>query len=196
MFPALETPRLLLTPRVESDNADLQPLFNDWGIIQNLTDLVPWPYPDNGTEEYFRDLLGPKMASGEELCWAIRLKSDPSKAIGQINLRPTAEEEHRGFWIGQHYWRQGIITEAVAPVTEYWFEVLDKPLLIISARIDNAASNRVKESQGFRLIGRASKPYAGGFVHETLKWELTRDEWRARLNASASPQSPAPKTPS
>lgn len=196
MFPSLETERLLLTPRVEADNAPLQPLFNDWAIIQNLTDLVPWPYPEDGTTEYWRDILSPKMASGDELCWAIRLKSDPADAIGQINLRPNAEDEHRGFWIGRPHWGQGYVTEAANAVTEYWFETMDKPKLIISARHDNDASNRIKEKQGFRLIKSVMKKYAGGFEHESLQWELTREEWRARLSASASPQPPTPKIPS
>lgn len=178
MFPALETERLLLTPRAASDNADLQPLFSDWEIIKNLTDIVPWPYPDDGMETYWRDTLGPDLAAGKERAWALRLKSAPEKAIGQINLRAPGAEDQRGFWLGRPYWGRGLMQEAAEAVTAYAFNVLGYEKMVIPTRHDNHASNRIKEKQGFRLIKQITKRYAGGDEHMSLLWELSRDAYR------------------
>lgn len=180
MHPALETPRLILIPRTAEDNPALLPLFNNWDVVQFLSDAVPWPYPETGMDDYWREDLSHKMANGTEWCWTLRLKTNPDVPMGQINLRIWDEQEHRGFWLGKPYWGKGYMTEAADAVTRFWFMELNQPVLKISARVDNDASNRIKVSQGFKLVGGKDKSYAGGYSYKSLQWELTREEYIAR----------------
>lgn len=179
--PQLETKRLLLLPRCADDNAHLQTLFNCWDIIQFMVATVPWPYPDGGTQKFWQDYLEPKMKSGEEFCWTLRPKENPEIRMGQINLRAQgAAEEHRGFWLGVPYQKKGYMQEAADEVTRYAFEDQDYVRMVIGARNDNEASNRIKEKQGFIKRQGRIKKYAGGFEHESVQWELTRDNYFAR----------------
>lgn len=177
--PVLETARLLLVPRCAEDNAHLYPLFNDWEVIRFLSVVVPWPYPEDGVEKHWRDLEA-RAATGEEFCWTLRPKEAPDIRMGQINLRAPHLEEHRGFWIGQPYRKRGFMQEAADEITRYAFEDQELPLLRIGARIDNDGSNRIKEKQGFREVGRMRKTYAGEEEHDSIIWELTRAEYLAR----------------
>lgn len=179
--PQLETVRLLLVPRCADDNPHLQPLFNNWNIIQFMVAAVPWPYPDDGCAQHWQDIVEPKMKLGEEFCWTLRAKENPEVRMGQINLRAQgAAEEHRGFWLGVPYQKQGFMQEAADEIMRYAFEEQGYARLLIGARDDNTASNRIKEKQGFRRIKSQIKKYAGGFEHESVQWELTRDDYFAR----------------
>ena len=48
--------------------------------------------------------------------------------IGAISLR-RGESDNRGFWLGLPWHRQGLMTEASDIVTDYWFDVLEEPVL-------------------------------------------------------------------
>ena len=52
--PTLQTGRLILRPLALSDAPAIQRHFNNWNIIQNLTSVVPWPYPDDGAETFIK----------------------------------------------------------------------------------------------------------------------------------------------
>lgn len=59
-----------------------------------------------------------------------------------------------GYWLGEQFWGRGIMTEAVAAVTDFCFE--NFPLRRISAEVfaNNPASARVLEKAGFTFEGR------------------------------------------
>ncbi len=97
--PVLETARLWLRPLELSDAEQIQILFPHWELVQFLAGRVPWPYPSDGALTYCRDIALPAVERGEEWHWTLRLKSDPSRVIGAINLM-RAENHNRGFWLG------------------------------------------------------------------------------------------------
>ena len=79
MVPALETRRLLLRPLSLADAARTQQLFPHWEIVRHLTTQVPWPYPADGALTYYRDVVLPAIARGEEWHWTLRLRSSPER---------------------------------------------------------------------------------------------------------------------
>lgn len=136
MIVPLETPRLLLRPLDLADAEQAQELFPRWEVVRFLGNRVAWPYPADGALSYYRDLALPAMARGEEWHWTLRLKTAPERRIGNISL-PTGLNKNRGFWMGLHWQRQGLMSEAAEAVTDYWFNELDFRVL----RVPKAAAN-------------------------------------------------------
>ena len=176
MVPALETSRLILRPLELADAEQTQVLFPHWEIVRYIRNAVPWPYPPDGCFTFYRDVTLPAVARGDEWAWTLRLKSAPDQLIGAISLF-RSETDNRGFWLGLPWQRQGLMTEACNAVTDYWFEVLKFPVLRVPKAIANAASRRISEKQGMRVIGREDRDYVSGRLPSEI-WEITAEEWR------------------
>lgn len=119
----LETERLILRPLELADAARTQKLFPHWEIVRYLNAVVPWPFPEDGAYAFYRDVSLPAIERGEEWSWTLRLKGSPSEHIGAISLTK-GEEDNRGFWLGLSWQGQGLMTEAVVAVNDFWFDVL------------------------------------------------------------------------
>jgi [ribosomal protein S5]-alanine N-acetyltransferase len=175
---SLETARLVLRPLELGDAEQVQRIFPHWEIVRFLNDRVPWPFPADGVETHYREVVMPAMARGEEWHWSLRLKSDPEQLIGGISLRKQ-ESHNRGFWLGLKWQGMGLMSEAVEVVTDYWFDELGFSLLRVPKAVANVASRRISEKTGMRLIGLEESDYVGGRFPTEI-WEITADEWRAR----------------
>lgn len=178
--PVLDTPRLRLRP-LRADDADaIQARFPRWEIVRQLAAVVPWPYPPDGARRFF-DMTLPDMEAGRRCVWAITLADGADALIGIIELRADGEalRDHRGFWIDPDYQGQGLMTEAADRVTRYAFEDLGWPRLWLTNAEGNAASHRIKEKQGARIVDRVMADFVSGPGLKVV-WELTRADWRAR----------------
>lgn len=180
-YPVLETPRLLLKPVELADAPQIQALFPQWEIVRHLRNVNPWPYPPDGALYYLREMALPAITRGEAWHWTLRLKTGPEQMIGFISLIK-GENENRGFWIGLPWQGRGLMSEACDAVTEYWFEVLKFPVLRVPKAIVNAASRRISEKQGMRVIATEERDYVSGRLMSEI-WEITAEEWRARKKA-------------
>jgi len=177
MTPTLETSRLWLQPLQLADADQIQSLFPHWEIVRFLAGRVPWPYPPDGALTYCRGIALPAAERGEEWHWSPRLKSNPAQIIGSISLI-RAENHNRGFWLGLPWQGQGLMSEACAVVTDYWFDVLKFPVLRVPKAIANTASRRISVSQGMRVVSTEEREFVSGRLPAEI-WEITADEWRA-----------------
>jgi len=176
--PPLETSRLLLRPVALDDAGQLQATFPQWDIVRYLSKEVPWPYPADGALTYIRDVALPAMEAGTLWMWTIRLKSDPDRIIGAIDLKVSADE-NRGFWIAPPWQGRGLVTEAANAVTDFWFDVLHQPVLRVPKAAVNTPSRRVSEKQGMRIVATEERDYVGGRMAVEI-WQITAEEWLAR----------------
>ncbi|MBO9579785.1 MAG: GNAT family N-acetyltransferase [Sphingobium sp.] len=71
------------------------------------------------------------------------------------------------------------MSEAADAATDYWFDVLKRPVLRAPKAVANVALIRISEKQGMRLVATTEKEYRGGMMPSQL-WEITAEEWRAR----------------
>ena len=178
MAPILATPRLILRPLTLADAAEVQPLFAQWEIVKQLNARVPWPFPENGVEFYYRTDALPAITRGDEWHWTLRLKADPAqKIIGSIAL-VLHGDNNRGFWLARDWQGQGLMTEAAIEVTRFWFEDLNQPVLRIKKARDNAASRAISLRQGMRCIEQTESDYVSGRLPTEI-WEITAEEWRS-----------------
>jgi [ribosomal protein S5]-alanine N-acetyltransferase len=178
--PVLETQRLTLHPLQLSDAAQVQPLFAHWEIVKQLNSRVPWPFPEDGAHVFYRDNALPAIERGEEWHWTLRLKDDPDrKIIGSISLVRDGDN-NRGFWIAQQWQGRGLMTEAAAAVTLFWFEELNQPVMRVKKARDNAPSRAISLREGMQCVGETEGDYVSGRLPTEL-WELRAEDWR-RLN--------------
>ena len=167
-----------MQPLQLSDAEQVQVLFPKWEIVQYLANRVPWPYPPDGAEAFYREVALPAMERGEMWDWTLRLKVAPDQIIGSISLM-TIGPDNRGFWLGLPWQRQGLMTEACNVVTGYWFDTLRFPVLRTSKAAANTASRRISEKQGMRIVGLGERDYVCGRLPAEI-WEITADEWHQR----------------
>jgi RimJ/RimL family protein N-acetyltransferase len=176
MTPTLETQRLLLRPLTLEDAEPIQAVFPQWEIVRYLNAIVPWPFPPGAALAHIRDHALPAMERGDEWHWTLRRNGDPAPLIGRIHLSRT-EGNNRGFWIVPDCRGQGLMTEAVLAVTDYWFDVLKFPLLHAPKAAANLASRRISEKTGMRLVGVIEQNCVCGQLPGEV-WEITAEEWR------------------
>lgn len=174
----LETRRLRLRPMQMSDAPRIQQLFANPNVLRLMDASIPHPYPASAAEEFLQRLL-PKMHAREIYSWAILRKAHPDEGlIGDISLTPASDSDHRGFWLGEPYWRQGYMTEAAAAVNDFAFDVLRMPYLLLNNAEPNVPSHRLKESAGATIIGYQEKAFIGG-TFRSVRWKLTPEAWKA-----------------
>ena len=71
------------------------------------------------------------------------------------------------------------MTEAVAAVNDYCFDVLGFQALRAPKAVMNISSRRISEKTGMRVIGTEERDYVSGrFLSEI--WEITAEEWRVK----------------
>ena len=155
----------------------MQQLFPRWEIVRYLSARVPWPYPPDGASAFYREVAIPAMERGNQWHWTLRLKTHPEEIVGSIALLK-GENKNRGFWLGLPWQGQGLMREACDAVTEYWFEVLKFPVLRAPKAIANAASRRISEHQGMRIIAQVEHDFVCGRLPAEI-WEITAEEWHA-----------------
>ena len=176
VVPQFYTQRLILKAISIQDSEAYTRHFVDYEVIRHLSAAVPWPYPEAGVLEYLEKDVLPNQGNGR-WDWGIFLKSNPDELIGSIGLWHPGVPENRGFWLGQKFWGQGLMTEAVEPVSRYAFFDLGFRNLMFANALGNLASRKVKEKSGARVL----EIIPGAFVDKkyTKKevWELSKAEF-------------------
>ncbi|RLD77015.1 MAG: N-acetyltransferase [Bacteroidetes bacterium] len=136
---------------------------NNWAIAKNLTDKFPYPYTENDGLNFI------KYASEEKsnVIFAIDING---KACGGIGLHPQTDIHKKnaelGYWLGEPFWGNGIITSAIKEVIKFGFNNLEIDRIFARPFGSNIASQRVLEKSGFKLEGKFEKT-----VWKTDKYE-------------------------
>jgi [ribosomal protein S5]-alanine N-acetyltransferase len=177
--PTLHTERLLLRPIALTDAPALQHHFAHWEIIRFLSADVPWPYPDDGVEQFLNSVLLPGIDAGDRMAWVLVPKGGDGQAIGLLEWRLNpSETDHRGFWLSTAHSGQGLMTEALCAFQDFVFFELGIDRLVVHNVFVNAASRRIKEKTGACLVGEVELQHHDG-QSRTQRWEVTREAWTA-----------------
>lgn len=179
--PVLLTHRLLLRPVTSADVPTIQQDFGRWNIIKNMTKNCPWPYPGDGAQHWFEHSVQAKYADKSGAIWAITRRAKPEQVIGIIDIHEDVGQGNRGFWLAEHQWGQGIMTEAVAKVTDWTFTNTPLTELTVYNVASNVASRRVKEKTGAELVGTVIEDYHCGET-ESEVWIIRKEAWEIARN--------------
>ena len=175
-LPTFETERLIIRPITPDDFPSYQNNFNDYEVIRYLASMVPWPYPNNGVEDFYFKTLLPKQGKNY-WHWGIFLKENPLETIGGIDLWRNSEVDNRGFWLARKCWGKGYMTEAATRINDHAFNDLGFEVLYYGNAKTNIGSRRIKEKTGATYIGTRPFKYVDPNVHESEMWKLTKEDW-------------------
>jgi len=162
---------------VASDAERIERLAGEREVAE-MTALIPHPYPPGAALAWIAT-HGSASAAGSEYTYAIT--EHDGLVVGSIGLRPLrGERETIGYWIGRPYWGRGYATAAAQAVIALAFELLDLELVTASHVARNAASGRVMEKCGMRLLRRERREHRGAPDDFCVRG-ITREEWKRGL---------------
>ena len=172
--PVLQTKRLTLRPFRGSDIDRLHTLIDDLDVARMLSP-VPHPYSRALAEEWISGALWNK----HDIHFVL---DDGSGLIGACGIGPSSNGKPMiGFWLGQQYWGNGLMTEAATAMVSWAFTEQDTAQLVSYAFIDNFAFQRIHEKLGF-AAGETVEQFsaARGEVIHAISYAFERDDWQAK----------------
>ncbi len=129
-------------------------LANNKKIFDNVRDRFPHPC----TEKDAAAFINLKKNEDPITVFAIEFNGDLCGAIGleckEDIYRNTAEI---GYWLGEPFWRKGIMTSAIKIMVEYGFNSLKLKRIEAGVFEYNPASMRALEKNGFMKEGISQK---------------------------------------
>ncbi len=177
VVPKLITERLLLKAITSADIPNYKKYFVDYEVIKHLSSSVPWPYPEDGVEQYLKLSIFPAQGINR-WDWGLFLKEEPQELIGGIGLWRPGVPENRGFWLARKLWGQGLMVEAAQAVNEHAFNELGFEKLIFSNALGNIKSRRIKEKTGAKFLSNRPAKFVDPTIIEAETWEMTKEEWK------------------
>ena len=157
------------------DKSDLAIILNNPKVLNNLRDGLPYPYTENDAENFIRAMLS--AGKGNTFAFAITLDD---KAIGSIGVfrqdNIHCKTAEMGYYIGEAYWGNGYMTNAIKQVCEYVFEKTDIILIYAEPFAHNIASCRALEKAGFQYEGTLkSNAVKCGSIVDMKMYALVRE---------------------
>ncbi|KGO01501.1 GNAT family N-acetyltransferase [Porphyromonas sp. COT-290 OH3588] len=186
----LQTERLILRPWQESDAEAL------YRYAQNHSIGPAAGWPPHTSIENSREII--KTVLSAPNTYAIVMK-ETEEAIGSIGIMTLRSEVYSanmandeceiGFWIGEPFWGQGLIPEAVNELLRHIFEDLGQTAVWCGYFEGNTKSQRVQEKCGFTYSHTEYDrpvPLINDFRTEHFT-KITLQDWIAQKNAGLRP---------
>ncbi|MDP2966797.1 MAG: GNAT family N-acetyltransferase [bacterium] len=151
----IHSKKFIFRPFRKGDENSLIENINNKKIAKN-TLTIPYPYKMKDARFWInRSLKLNKKKKKTEINFAIDIGG---KVVGGIGFNKIQEHcAEIGYWLGEKYWGQGIMTAAVKLATKYAFEKLGLRRIYAFVFLSNKASARVLRKAGFKYEGKLRK---------------------------------------
>jgi RimJ/RimL family protein N-acetyltransferase len=180
------TRRLILRPITMKDIKDLVENINNLKVSRYMLS-IPCPYAIKDAKWWInrcKEKAKQKPRTSYE--FAIELKSE-RRIIGGCGLIDVNRQQgtaELGYWLGEKYWKQGIMTEATTKIIDFTFNRLKLRKLKILCFVENKASNGLAKKLGAKLEGTLRKhcrAKSTGKIHDENIYGLLKEEWKKRV---------------
>lgn len=153
----IETERLILRKFMVTD---AQAMYNNWAKDEEVTKFLTWPSHSNAdiSEKIILNWLKYYEEDSNYL-WCIELKSI-REAIGSISVVHRNDEigsVELGYCIGKAFWNQGITSEALSAVVEFFFDEVEVNRIEARHDTNNPNSGKVMLKCCFTYEGTRRK---------------------------------------
>lgn len=174
----LETERLILR-RFTVRDADA--MYTNWASDPEVTRYLTWP-AHAGVETSRAVLADWTAAYAQESCyqWAIVLKDradEPVGSIGAVDVSDDIAAVQIGYCLGRRWWHQGIMSEALGAVMDFFFDAVGCNR--VAGRHDprNPHSGMVMQKCGMKYEGtQRSADRNNQGICDTSWYALLKDE--------------------
>ena len=150
----LETQRLILR-RFRLDDAEA--MYKNWASDSEVTKFLTWPtHPSVNITKVLLDSWVASYEKMDNYQWAIVPKDNGDEPIGSIAAVQVKDDLgiiHIGYCMGRAWWHQGIMSEALKALIDFFFDQVDANR--VEARHDprNPHSGMVMKKCGMRYEG-------------------------------------------
>ena len=179
----LSTKRLTIKDIKPVDADSIRENINNLNVSKYLL-TVPHPYTKKDIK-WWVNHCAEKQKEKPKTSYEFGISIKPSnKIVGGVGLSNINKEQgtaELGYWIGESYWRQGYVSEAVKELINFGFNKLKLRRLVIPAFIENKGSNALAKKLGFTFEGtlrKACKAKSTGKIHDEHIYGLLKSEWK------------------
>jgi len=179
----LITQRLIIRDFKSGDEENIRDNVDNLKVSKYLA-VVPYHYSKKDAMwfvNHCKEEQKKKPRTSYEL--GIELKED-SKIIGCIGLTSINKYDGTatfGYWLGEKYWKQGIMTEASERILRFAFNQLKLRRINVGAYTGNKASHALIKKLGFRYEGTCIKSHrtkSTGRLVDSNIYGLLKSEWK------------------
>lgn len=180
----LQTPRLLLRRFTEND---AQAMYENWASDPEVTRFLRFS-PHESVEASRKTLAGwaTKYSDLTHYIWAIVRLSD-GVVIGSLGVSPGEHDEtvlEPGYALCRACWGEGYMTEALGAVMQFMFDEVGVPLLDCSHAMENPASGRVMQKNGFVYTRDDVYHKFDGTAVACRCYTLTKEQYETKRQAN------------
>ncbi|HGM6417954.1 GNAT family N-acetyltransferase [Stenotrophomonas maltophilia] len=174
LTPPLQGEGFRLRPWRPEDLESLLRHANDAEVSRGLRDRFPYPYTREDGEAF---LAGRVLAPGT-LNLAIEIDGQACGSVGaQQGVAERGHTAELGYWLGQAYWGQGVMTRVVGLFAPWVMDELRLFRLQASVVDFNLGSARVLEKNGFQEEGmERCAVYKRGVLHDLRRFAQVRTQ--------------------
>jgi RimJ/RimL family protein N-acetyltransferase len=174
MTPYLETPRLRLRGPGFGDARRIAEFLSNFAVAGNLA-RVPHPYMLEDARIFLSQWRADALP--RDTRFIIELKREGG-AIGIAGFHDHDGEAEIGYWLGEPYWGQGLMSEALYAILDWYFDVTDADVVLSGVFPFNMASTSLQMKFGFVETGISTREcLARGGELEHIDTELTREAY-------------------
>ncbi|MBA3680702.1 MAG: GNAT family N-acetyltransferase [Bacteroidetes bacterium] len=161
-----------LRPWTVKDLESLVKYGNNNNIAKFMTDKFPHPYTLEKGKQFIEFATSHKPVR----LFAVEINGE---ACGGIGIHPQddihCKNAELGYWLGEPFWGQGIISKAIIQMVDHGFMNFDITRIFARPFGTNAASQKVLEKAGFKLEARFEKTlYKNGIYLDELIYSVNK----------------------
>ena len=178
---ALSTARLLLRRVQQTDAAYM---YKNWTADPRVTRWLTWQaHGSIQVTEKILQLWLSQADNGDCFRWVIvpRALGEPIGMIDVVQIRENCNAACVGYCMGEAWWGNGYMTEALDAVLCYLFEKADFARVEACHCVENPASGRVMKKCGMQYEGtqRQSMRDGTGQLHDVALYAMLRGDRKA-----------------
>ena len=173
----IETERLTLR-RFTMEDADA--MYRNWASDGEVTKYLTWqPHAGIGVAEAVLEGWAASYQQDNFYQWAIVPKDlgEPIGSISVVGMNDDVGSVHIGYCIGRPWWHQGLMSEALGAVIDYFFDVVGAHRVESQHDTNNPRSGMVMQRCGMTYEGtmRSSARNNQG-ICDTAWYSILRSE--------------------
>ncbi len=154
-------------------------------VLQNVDHLQPWlswvsaNYDEKSAQVFINNSLR-QLADNNGMHLGVFFQGQLAGAIGYGYWNWRARRTELGYWLGRDFTGQGLMTRAVAALTDYAFEVLALNRLEVRMAIENKRSAAIPERLAFTYEGiRQQYDMRDGVPVDTRFYYVLAGDWHS-----------------
>ncbi|MEM1484343.1 GNAT family protein [Oscillospiraceae bacterium PP1C4] len=147
---------------------------NNENIAANLRNVFPHPYTLADAEWYVNACAA--NSEEQQLCRAIVVNGEAVGSIGVfLKTDVYCKSAELGYWLGEPFWRQGIMSSAIRQLCSEAFKKFDIIRIFAEPYSHNIGSRKALEKAGFTLEGvLKNSVYKNGKVSDSCIYALLK----------------------